>query len=112
MYNLLIGVIPRLGTAFTEKDEDFRLFQDIESLFDEGVVINGTDKHVASVLPRIVHEVVDAVDDLLKFDPPETLQSKLAYKHALYLLFLIKLFVISFLQRFSIHCRGHVLLAP
>ncbi|CAH1441938.1 unnamed protein product [Lactuca virosa] len=65
---------PFLCTAFTGKDEDFRLFQDIESLFDEGVVINGTDKHVASVLPRIIHEVVDTVDDLIKFDPPETIQ--------------------------------------
>ncbi|CAI9264659.1 unnamed protein product [Lactuca saligna] len=74
LYNLLIGVIPRLGTAFTGKDEDFRLFQDIESLFDEGVVINGTNKDAANVLPRIVHKVVDAVDDLLKFDPPETIQ--------------------------------------
>ncbi|XP_042757188.1 lipoxygenase 2, chloroplastic [Lactuca sativa] len=74
LYNLLLSVIPRIGTALIGKDEDFLLFEDIDQLFDEGVLINGSDKEAASVLPRIIHEVADAPDDLIKFDPPETVR--------------------------------------
>ncbi|CAH1441945.1 unnamed protein product [Lactuca virosa] len=67
LYNMLLSVILRISTALTGKDEDFLLFQDINLLFDEGVLISGTDREVASVLPRLIHEVADAAEDLIKF---------------------------------------------
>ncbi|CAH1441948.1 unnamed protein product [Lactuca virosa] len=71
LYELFLSVLPRLGT-FGYKD--FFLFEDIDLLFNEGVMISGTDKKAASLFPRFIHQVTDAVNDLIKFEPPETIR--------------------------------------
>ncbi|KAI3738366.1 hypothetical protein L2E82_28395 [Cichorium intybus] len=66
LYNLLMSFIPLL-----DRDDDFVLFDEVDMLYDEGVKIQGSDKSLITLLPRLVHEVKNVTDPLIKFEAPE-----------------------------------------
>lgn len=90
LYSALHALVPTLEGLLIE--EDFPHFTAIDTLFDQGIKIPpNSDKKglLKSVLPRLVKAASD-VDDVLQYEPPETMDSKQYIKqHKLIILVLI-----------------------
>ena len=68
----LQGVIPLLQALFTDKDEGFSSFTDINLLYNEGVNVPGLYIGLESILPNLI----DAANSIIKFETPELIDSK------------------------------------
>lgn len=76
--SVLNGLIPALESVSTDNDIRFPHFPAIDDLFDNGVPLPPSKGgwKLATLLPRIIDTVVDSAEDILRFHPPETFDSK------------------------------------
>jgi lipoxygenase len=67
-----------LKTASIDVNLGFPLFSSIDDLFNEGFDLPPhNQKGLRSVLPRLVRFVQDASNDILRFETPATMDSKI-----------------------------------
>lgn len=76
--SLLNALIPAVESVSTDKDIRFPHFPAIDDLFDNGVPLPPSQGgwKLATLLPRMIDTVVDKAEDILRFHPPETFDSK------------------------------------
>ncbi|KAJ9555751.1 hypothetical protein OSB04_010365 [Centaurea solstitialis] len=71
LYTVLHAVIPTLDAVLTGKDEGFKLFTDINLLYNEGINVPDADNGLLSVLPNLFHDASNAANSVIKFETPE-----------------------------------------
>lgn len=76
LYSALHGVEPLLESIF-DKDKGFPLFTDIDLLYNQGVNVPAPHNGLISLLPRLFKRATDNVKTFIKFETPETIDSKL-----------------------------------
>ena len=81
LYSVLHGLVPSLETAIIDTDLGFPYFTAIDKLFNEGVNVPmpETFKEKAlwrTILPRLVKGIEDTGKEVLRFETPETMDSK------------------------------------
>ena len=76
--SVLNGLIPALESVSTDNDIRFPHFPAIDDLFDNGVPLPPSKGgwKLATLLPRIIDTIVDSAEDILRFHPPQTFDSK------------------------------------
>lgn len=73
LYSLLHAVLPTLDSVLTDKEKGFPLFTAIDLLFNEGVNVPPPEGGLLSVLPRLIKDVKDTTNTVIKFETPETI---------------------------------------
>ena len=77
VYAVLHAIVPSLETAIADTDLGFPLFTSIDSLYSEGISLPPIKEQgvLQSILPRLVNALASGAD-VLRFVPPETMNSK------------------------------------
>lgn len=75
----LQALVPALTALIVDKERPFEVFSDIDSLFDEGVGLPPGEVKISTLLPRIVSFIKEKGEDILRFDPPATMDSKIHF---------------------------------
>ena len=77
MYSVMHALVPSLEMAISDTDLGFKYFTAIDSLFHEGIHLPPFKEQgvLKALLPRLVN-VMASGDDVLRFVPPETMNSK------------------------------------
>ncbi|KAK7341600.1 hypothetical protein VNO80_24536 [Phaseolus coccineus] len=70
----LHALIPALKTVIVDKNLGFPVFSEIDALFDEGLPLPSRNVKISNLLPRIVSFIKDKGEDLLRFNPPATME--------------------------------------
>ncbi|KAK1581828.1 hypothetical protein Q3G72_009411 [Acer saccharum] len=74
LYALLHALIPTLTSFIMDRDRGFPYFTEIDKLFNEGVNLrNKIKKPLVNVIPRLVKDVKDTAENILKFETPDTM---------------------------------------
>ncbi|KAJ8759604.1 hypothetical protein K2173_008784 [Erythroxylum novogranatense] len=75
VYSVLHALVPSLGTAFVDPELGFPHFTSIDSLFDEGIYFPPLKQQGfwRTLLPRLFKSIADTADDVLRFEPPQTM---------------------------------------
>ncbi|KAL5567210.1 hypothetical protein UlMin_030374 [Ulmus minor] len=75
LYSVLHALSPSLATVMADRELGFPHFTTIDALFCEGVDLPpiGNEGFLRSVLPRVVKTFKDSGKDVLRFEPPETI---------------------------------------
>ncbi|KAK3200544.1 hypothetical protein Dsin_023959 [Dipteronia sinensis] len=74
LYALLHSLIPTLTSLIMDRDRGFPYFTEIDKLFNEGVNLpKKTKASLVSVIPRLVKDVKDTADNILKFETPDAM---------------------------------------
>ena len=102
LYSVLHGVVPILDSVVTDKDKGFPLFTSIDLLYNQGVNVPAPDNGILSALPRLVKGATDATNTVIKFETPETIDSKTVFFCSCVFTYFEFLFINGF------DCRGHV----
>ena len=79
--SVLHAVVPALETALVDSDLGFPLFTAIDELYNEGITLPPLKEKgiIRTMVPRLVNALASG-DDVLRFEPPETMNSKHACK--------------------------------
>jgi lipoxygenase len=77
VYAVLHAVVPALETAIRDTDLGFPLFASIDSLYNEGISLPPLKDQgiIQTLVPRLVNSIASG-GDVLRFVPPETMNSK------------------------------------
>ncbi|KAF9615081.1 hypothetical protein IFM89_021652 [Coptis chinensis] len=67
---VLHNLIPSLIASISADNHDFKGFSDIDSLYKEGLVLNFGFKDEMNKLPKIVNQIRESSQGLLKYDTP------------------------------------------
>ncbi|KAK0606064.1 hypothetical protein LWI29_033811 [Acer saccharum] len=75
VYSVLHALLPSLETAIVDSDLGFPYFTAIDSLFNEGINLPPLTKQGFwnTLIPRLIKAVRDTGEDVLRFEPPETI---------------------------------------
>lgn len=80
----LKAVLESLDAILTDEDLGFVSFEDIDTLYKEGITLPSTlDSNSLTLFQRVIPKLIKAANDsqnLLRFDTPEALKSKHIYK--------------------------------
>lgn len=77
LYSLMHALIPSIDSALADTDLGFPYFTAIDLMFSEGVNVPFEKKGIwKTVLPRLVGALSSGSDGLLRFHPPETVNSE------------------------------------
>lgn len=81
VYSALHAVVPSLEIAAIDPDLGFPFFTDIESLYNEGVNLPPLKNQglFRTIIPRLIKTVTDANNDVLRFETPDTLESRILF---------------------------------
>jgi lipoxygenase len=84
------ALLPVVKTAVVDKNLGFPLFSAIDDLFNEGFNLppQAEKGFLASVLPRLVRLVNEARNDILRFETPATMDSKIFFYYILRLVYI------------------------
>ncbi|TXG73179.1 hypothetical protein EZV62_001758 [Acer yangbiense] len=76
VYSVLHALLPSLETAIVDSDLGFPYFTAIDSLFNEGINMPPLTKQGfwKTLIPRLIKAVRDTGEDVLRFEPPETIE--------------------------------------
>lgn len=85
LFSVLKSVIPSLETTMIDKDLGFPYFTAIDTLFNEGVHLPPLDNKgfLGNVLPRLLKSLGDIEKNVLLFETPEMIDSKLQFSCSL-----------------------------
>lgn len=77
LHSVLHALAPSLGTVMKDQELGFPYFTAIDSLFHEGLHLPpiGEEGFLRTMLPRIVKNISSTGSDMLRFEPPETINS-------------------------------------
>ncbi|TKY67437.1 Linoleate 13S-lipoxygenase 2-1 [Spatholobus suberectus] len=75
VYSALHALVPALSTAIVDKNLGFPVFSAIDDLFDEGLSLPPLKGKglLRNILPRLVRFIKDIEEDILRFEPPATM---------------------------------------
>ncbi|XP_027354800.1 linoleate 13S-lipoxygenase 2-1, chloroplastic-like isoform X2 [Abrus precatorius] len=75
LYSALHALIPTLQTAIVDRNLGFPVFRAIDDLFDEGLSLPPLKAKglLRNLLPRLIKFIKDTEDEILRFDPPATM---------------------------------------
>jgi len=63
--------------VIVDKNLGFPVFSEIDALFDEGLPLPSRNVKISNLLPRLVSYIKDKGEDILRFNPPATMESKI-----------------------------------
>ena len=105
--SVLHALVPALKTVLLDKNQGFPVFSEIDALFDEGLSLPPSKVKISNLLPRLVSFIKDKQEDLLRFDPPATMDSKIIIHYSLCL---PSLNAIHYIFASHSNARGQILL--
>lgn len=81
-------IIPTLEATIIDEDLGFPNFAAVDSLFNEGLKLpslkNENKGFLKTLLPRLVKAITNTVDDVLRFEAPETMDSEKTNSYAIF----------------------------
>ena len=77
----LQALVPALTALIVDKNLPFQVFSEIDALYDEGVPLPAGQGKVklSTLLPRLVSLIKDRGEDILRFEIPATMDSKIHF---------------------------------
>jgi lipoxygenase len=79
--SVLHALVPSLSTAIVDSELGFPFFSSIDALFNEGINLPPLKKQGfwKDLLPNLFRAITDGTKDVLKFETPDTMESKIFF---------------------------------